>query len=162
MGQTAAEEDVVQRQVELFIARFAPEIAERARDCRAAVRRRLPTANELVYDNYNALAIGYAADERLSGVIFSLAIYPRNVLLYFARGKALPDPRGLLRGEGKQGGYVCLSGAETLDDPGVSALLTAALAAATPPLPQSGGGRTIVKSISAKQRPRRPIIQEPK
>ena len=160
MDQAAAEDEAVQRHVEEFVARFTPEIADRARVCRAALRQRLPAANELVYDNYNALAIGYAATERASDVIISLAIYPRNVLLYFLHGKALPDPAGLLKGEGKRGGYVCLFGADTLDDPGVSALLANALAAAARPLPESGSGRTIVKSISVKQRPRRPATQE--
>jgi hypothetical protein len=142
-------------QVEGFIARFTPEIAERVRAGRAVLRERLPGANELVYDNYNALAIGYAPGLKTSGAILSLAVYPRNVLLYFLPGIGLPDPEGLLQGEGRQGRYVCLKRVGLLDAPAIRALIGAAFDQASTPLP-ADGGRTIVKSIAARQRPRRP------
>ncbi|WP_163579275.1 hypothetical protein, partial [Klebsiella pneumoniae] len=88
-----------------FIARFTPEIADRVRAARAVLRARLPGATELVYDNYNALAIGYSPGEKTSEAVFSLAVYPRNLLLYFLPGVGLPDPEGLLQGEGRQGRY---------------------------------------------------------
>jgi hypothetical protein len=142
-------------QIERFIARFTPEIAERVRAGRAVLRARLPGANELVYDNYNALAIGYAPGRKSTGAILSLAVYPRNVLLYFLPGIGLPDPEGMLQGEGRQGRYVCLKQVALLDEPAIRALIAAAFAQASAPLP-SAGGRTIVKSIAARQRPRRP------
>lgn len=142
-------------QVEAFIARFTPEIAGCVRAARAVLRERLPGATELAYDNYNALAIGYGPGEKTSDAVFSLAVYPRNILLYFLPGVGLPDPEGLLQGEGKVGRYVCLKDVALLDEPAVVALIDAALDRAKRPLPPEGG-RTIVKSISARQRPRRP------
>lgn len=142
-------------QVEGFIARFTPEIAERVRAARGVLRERLPGATELVYDNYNGLAIGYGPGDKTSEAVFSLAIYPRNVLLYFLPGVGLPDPERLLQGEGKMGRYVCLKHVALLDEPAVIDLIDAALDRAKRPLPPEGG-RTIVKSISARQRPRRP------
>lgn len=142
-------------QVEVFIDRFTSEIADRVRAARTVLRSRLPGATELVYDNYNALAIGYGPGEKTSEAVFSLAIYPRNILLYFLPGVGLPDPEGLLQGEGKVGRYVCLKNVALLDEPAVVALIDAALDRAKRPLPPQGG-RTIVKSISARQRPRRP------
>lgn len=141
-------------QVDAFIERFAPEIAERVRAARTVLRSRLPGATELVYDNYNGLVIGYGPGEKTSEAVFSLAIYPRNVLLYFLPGVGLPDPEGLLLGEGKLGRYVCLKDAALLDTPAVVALIGTALDRTKRPLPPMGG-RTIVKSISARQRPRR-------
>jgi hypothetical protein len=38
-------------QIESFIAKYDPKVAQLARACRAAMRKRLPTANEVVYDN---------------------------------------------------------------------------------------------------------------
>jgi len=162
MTDPADPEDVAatQAQVEGFIARFANPIADRVRAARAVLRGRLPGATELVYDNYNALAIGYGPGAKTSEAVFSLAVYPRNVLLYFLPGVGLPDPAGLLRGEGRQGRYVCLTDVALLDEPAVVALVEAALKRAKRPLPPDGG-RTIVKSISARQRPRRPDRQEP-
>ena len=143
------------KQVESFIAKFDPSIAKLTRAARAVLRKRFPTANELVYDNYNALAIGYSSSERTSDVLFSLAVYARGVNLYFMYGRSLPDPDGLLQGSGNQGAFVRLDDVSVLDKPGVKALIREAVEDAEPPLPSRGSGRTIVKSISAKQRPRR-------
>ena len=143
------------RQVAGFIAKFDPAIAKLTRSARSLLRKRFPTANELVYDNYNALAIGYSSSERTSDVLFSLAVYARGVSLYFMYGRSLPDPDGLLQGSGNQGAFVRLEDVSVLDRPGVKALMRAAVDQAEPPLPSRGRGRTIVKSISAKQRPRR-------
>ena len=142
------------KQVAAFIAKFDPPVARLARASRAALRGRFPTAVELVYDNYNALAMGFGSTERTSDVIVSVAVYARGVNLYFIYGKGLPDPHGLLQGSGNQGRFVRLASAATLKAPAVAALLDAAAADAETPLPSTGRGYTIVKSVSAKQRPR--------
>src|ERR1041385_1455400 len=64
-------------QLDGFIAEFEPAIGVQAKKVLAAMRKRLPGALELVYDNYNALAIGFAPTERASDVIFSIAVYPK-------------------------------------------------------------------------------------
>lgn len=144
------------RQVAGFIARFDPSLAKLVRAARSVLRKRYPTAIELVYDNYNALAIGYGPTEKTSDAIFSLAVYPRGVSLYFLYGRSLPDPEKLLQGQGNQGAFVRLDELAILDKPGVKALLGAAIEQSDPPLRARGLGYTVVKSISAKQRPRRP------
>ena len=119
------------------------------------MRKRLPTALELVYDNYNFLAIGYSSTERASDCVVSLACGANGVSLSFYYGAKLPDPDGVLLGSGNQNRFVRLESARTLAEPAVERLLAAALAQAKTPMPESGKIRTIVKSISAKQRPRR-------
>ena len=113
----------------------------------------MPGAIELVYDNYNALAIGYGPSERTSEAVVSLAVYPRWINLYFLHGAALSDPSGLLKGSGRQGRYVRLENAADVESPPIRALLDAAIAASTVPFPERGG-YTVIKSRSAKQRPR--------
>jgi hypothetical protein len=49
----------------------------------AKMRARLPGAIQLVYDNYNALAIGFGPTERTSDAVISIAVYARGVNLYF-------------------------------------------------------------------------------
>jgi hypothetical protein len=144
------------KQVAGFIAKFDPSVAKLTRTARSVLRRRFPTAIELVYDNYNALAIGYSSTERTSDVLFSLAVYARGVNLYFMYGRSLPDPGKLLQGSGNQGAFVRLDSVAVLEQPGVKALIDAAVEHAEPPLASHGRGYTIIKSISAKQRPRRP------
>ena len=119
------------------------------------MRKRLPTALELVYDNYNFLAIGYSSTERASDCVVSLACGANGVSLSFYYGATLPDPDGVLLGSGNQNRFVRLESARTLAEPAVERLIAAALAQAKTPMPASGKTRTIVKSISAKQRPRR-------
>jgi hypothetical protein len=140
-----------------FIARFDPAIAKLVRAARGVLRKRFfPTAMELVYDNYNALAVGWGPNERASEVIISLGIYARGVSLYFIQGARLPDPKRRLEGNGNQGRFIRLTDVALLDDPEVKSLLRAAIQHGKTPLPKTGRGRTIIKSVSARQRPRRP------
>jgi hypothetical protein len=143
------------RQLNTFIGRFDPAIRKIVREARARLRRRLPAAIELVYDNYNALAIGFASSERASDVIVSLAVYARGVNLYFIYGVALADPHHLLLGSGNQGRFVRLESADMLDRPEIDALVTAAIKEIDTPLPRSGRGRLVIRSVSAKKRARR-------
>ena len=145
------------KQLAGFIAKFDPAIAKLVRAARAALRKRLPTAIEQVYDNYNFLAIGYCSSERPSDCVVSLAASAKSVALSFYYGAALPDPDKILLGSGKQNRYVRLESAATLREPAVEALIDAAIAHAQTPLPASGRGRTVIKSVSAKQRPRRAV-----
>jgi hypothetical protein len=144
------------KQVAGFIAKFDPALAKLVRAARSELRRRYPTSIELVYDNYNALAIGYGPTEKTSDVYFSLAVYARGVNLYFMYGRSLPDPEHVLQGSGNQGAFVRLENLSTLNERPVKALLAAAIKESRQPLPKTGKGYTVVKSISAKQRPRRP------
>jgi len=72
-----------EEQLESFLAKFTPEVAALTRVILAKMRERYPTALELVYDNYNALAIGFGPTERASEAIFSNAVYPKWVSLFF-------------------------------------------------------------------------------
>jgi len=144
-------------QIASFIAKFDPSNAKLIRACRSAMRKRLPSANELVYDNYNFFVIGYSASERPSDCVVSLAAAANGVGLSFYYGATLPDPDGILLGSGTQNRFVRLPSAATLAEPAVEKLIRAALAQAKTPMPSTGRGRTIVKSISAKQRPRRAV-----
>ena len=142
-------------QLEAFVAKFGPKDQQRIRAIRKAMRRRFPTANELVYDNYNFLVIGYSPTERPSDGIVSIAAGANGVGLCFIHGAALPDPKNLLLGSGRQTRFIRLDSADVLGRPDVEALVAAAIARARTPLPASGRGTLIVRSVSVKQRPRR-------
>ena len=143
-------------QVAGFLSKYAPEIASRARAILAKMRARLPGSVELVYDNYNALVIGFGPTERASEAIFSIVLFPRWVSLAFLHGANLPDPKNLLRGSGKVARHIVLESAEALDTPAVQILMTHALKRASKPFDPRQPSRIVIKSISARQRPRRP------
>ena len=145
------------KQLAGFIAKFDPAVDRLVRAARLTLRQRLPTAIEQVYDNYNFLAIGYCTTERTSDCIVTLAVSAKGVALSFYYGASLPDPRKILLGCGSQNRYVRLTSAATLTTPAVVALLRAAVAQAKSPLPATGRGYTMIKSVSARQRPRRSV-----
>jgi hypothetical protein len=142
-------------QLSSFLAKFTPEVAALAKAILSKMRTRLPGAIELVYDNFNALAIGFGPTERASDAVFSIAVFPRWVSLFFLHGASLPDPNKILKGGGKQARHIVLKTAADLDHPALRDLMTRALKSAAP-LEWPARGRIVIKSISARQRPRRP------
>ena len=149
-----------ERQLATFIAKFTPEMAKFIRAARAKMRKQLPQALELVYDNYNFFVIGYGPNEKAGDAILSLAAQAKGLSLCFLQGAALPDPQGILRGSGKVVRSIRLENAATLDRPEVRALIEAALSRAKIPLAEDGQHILIIKSVSAKQRPRRPTREK--
>ena len=138
-----------------FIEKFDPAVAALIRSARRAQQKRLPTAQELVYDNYNFFVIGYRSTERPSDCIASLVANAKGIGLSFYYGSTLPDPAGILEGSGSQNRFVRLKDAGDLARPEIEALIAAAIHQAKAPLPGKGKGRLIIRSISEKQRPRR-------
>jgi hypothetical protein len=120
------------------------------------MRRLLPGALELVYDNYNALAIAFGPTERTPDVIASITLYPRWVSLFFPHGARLNDPKGLLKGSGTRVRHIVLESVATLDEPAVRDLIAEARETAVKQLDTGARGRTVIKLVSARQRPRRP------
>jgi hypothetical protein len=149
--------DLPEVQIDSFLAKFEPENANLIRRLRSDLRKLLPTAVELVYDNYNFLVFGFCATPRASDCICSLAANANGASLCFYYGATLPDPHGILEGSGNQNRFVRLRDASRLSDPQVREILAAAIAQADPPIPSGGSGRTVIQSISAKQRPRRRV-----
>ena len=147
-----------ERQLDGFLNAFTPESAELARKVLTKLRKRLPHALELVYDNYNALAIGFAPNERASEGIFSIAIYPKHINFFFLQGAKLPDPDGLLQGEGSVVRHIRLEDEKTLDRPDVKAMMATAMKTAKVTFDETVKYRLVIKSVSEKQRPRRPSV----
>jgi hypothetical protein len=143
-------------QLNSFIDKFTSEVAALTRALIAKMKARLPGATIIVYDNYNALAIGFGPNGKAGQAILSLAVMPRWVTFCFLRGVGLPDPHGLLKGSGNQVRHIRLHSPDAFDDPRVQDLIEAALERSQPPIDPAGQHRLIIKSISAKQRPRRP------
>jgi hypothetical protein len=144
-----------ERQLKSFIDKFDPEHQKLIRAARKALRKRFPTAHELVYDNYNFFVIGYGPTERPSDCILSLCGAANGIGVCFLYGATLPDPKKILSGSGKQTRFLRLPSLDVLDRPEVKTLIDAAEADSDAPFAKSGKGKLIIRSISAKQRPRR-------
>jgi hypothetical protein len=142
-------------QLRAFVSKFEAKHQSLIRSTRRWLRTRLPTAHEIVYDNYNFFVIGYSPTERTSDAVLSIAASAKGVGLCFTHGKGLPDPEGLLRGSGNQTRSIHLDGESTLSQRAVVRLIDEAITRSRAPFARSGKGRLVIRSISAKQRPRR-------
>jgi hypothetical protein len=141
-------------QLKGFIDKFEPAHQKLLRAVRKALRKRLPTAHELVYDNYNFFVIGYSPTERPSDAIISMTGSANGVGLCFLYGAKLPDPKKILHGSGNQTRFIRLPTVDVLARPEVDALIAAAIAKAKTPFRANGRGSVVIRSVSAKQRPR--------
>lgn len=138
-----------------LIAKCDPKHQKLIRAVRAALRRRLPTANELVYDYASSLVIAYSPTERGIEGIVSTTARASGVDLYFNQGPKLPDPKQLLRGSGRSTRFIALESARRLAHPDVEALIAAAIKRSAVPLPKSGKGQVILRTDGASKKPAR-------
>ena len=150
-----------QRQLDSFLAKYAPDVEAFARRALARMRKLVPGAVEMVYDNYNWLVIGFSPTERPSDAIFSLVLPPGGVTLCFLQGAGLPDPARLLQGSGNVVRNIRLytsgvADAKVLDDPAALSLISVALNRAKVPMPANARRKLVIRAVSSKQRPRRP------
>ena len=145
-------------QLRSFVAKFTPEHQSLIRATRRWLRKRLPMAHELVYDNYNFFVIGYSPTLRPSDAVLSIAASANGVGLCFIHGKGLPDPDKLLAGSGNQTRSIHLDDATTITRPAIGRLIDAAVSRSRNPFTSEGKGSLVIRSISAKQRPRRRTV----
>jgi hypothetical protein len=138
-----------------FLTEFEPGVAALGRAAVARLRLLLPSADVMIYDNYNFLVAGFSPNERASDAVVSIAMSARGVSLCFLRGASLPDPQRILRGSGSRVRNIRLGSIADLDKPEVAMLIDLARATAPVPFDETRTGRFYVKSVSAKKRPRR-------
>jgi hypothetical protein len=157
---TSSKSSEPEERLQSFIEKFEAPHQAIIRAARRKLRKRFPTATELAYDNYNFFVIGFGPNERPSECFVTIAAAANGVGLCFIRGASLPDPEKVLLGSGKQTRFVRLPSANVLEQPAVQAFLAIAAESAKTPLPASGHGRLVIRSVSAKQRPRRKKLRK--
>jgi hypothetical protein len=149
----AAPQADAEQQLESFLAKYDPEVAAFARRALTKMRKLVPGAIEMVYDNYNWLVIGFSPTERPSEAIFSIVLPPGRVTLCFLQGAGLPDPAKRLQGSGNVVRNIRLYNAgepdgEVLDDPEVCALINVALNRAKVPMPAGACRKLIIMAVA--------------
>jgi hypothetical protein len=140
-----------------FLKSFGDDIKETALWLREFVWDLYPEANELIYDNYNALAFGWSPTDRVGHTFCSVAVWRsgHNVHFGFYSGSELSDPKKLLLGEGKQYRYILVKNKKDFPNAYMTKLVREAYAnsvAKVKDKKQFRQGATIVKSISTKKR----------
>jgi hypothetical protein len=153
--QSAAARRSAEAELRTLIAKFAAAHQRLIGALRRWMRKRLPTAHEVVYEYHDFFVSSYSPNERGYEGIFAIRASANGVRLYFNHGKGLPDPAKLLQGSGKQTRWIHLDGASTLARPEVARLVDEAIARNRVPFASTGRGSMVIRSTSAKQRRRR-------
>src|SRR5437016_4979347 len=149
--QSAAARRSAEAELRGLSAKFAPAHQRLIGATRRWLRKRLPTAHEVVYEYKDLFVISFSPDERGYEGIIAIRASAHGVRLYLNRGKGLPDPEKLLRGSGKQTRWIHLEGASTLARPEVAGLIDEAIARNRVPFSLTGRGPVVIRSVSAKQ-----------
>lgn len=144
-----------QQQLDGFLQKYSPEMEKLGRAAITHMRKRLPGAICLAYDNYNALAVGFGATDKASALPISIAFYPKWATLFLMYGASLDDPERLMTGKGARIRSIRLSGLPMLKSEPVDQLIAGAVLQAGWTLAPKARGELVIKSISGKQRPRR-------
>ncbi|MCW3127733.1 MAG: hypothetical protein JWO03_3391 [Bacteroidetes bacterium] len=140
-----------------FLAPFDHDIQELVFWLRDFVWDLYPHANELIYDNYNAVAFGWSPTDRVGHTFCSIAVgrTSRNIHFGFYWGSEISDPKNLLLGNGNQYRYILVKNKKDFPKAYMKKLVKEAfvnsLAKVKDPR-QMMQGQTITKSVSAVKR----------
>jgi hypothetical protein len=140
-----------------FLKPFPDDIQETALWLREFVWDLYPKANELIYDNYNAVAFGWSPTDRVGHTFCSIAVgrSSYNVHFGFYWGSQISDPEKMLLGQGNQYRYILVKSKSDFPKAYMKKLLkeayTNSLAKVKDPT-QIMQGLTIMKSISSSKR----------
>ena len=114
-----------------------------------------PQCNELVYDNYNAVAFGWSTTDRLSDTFCSIAAFKDFAHFGFYWGNQIADPEKRLSGNGTQYRYLKVFSDKDFPKTYIKKLLKEAYANSLAKLKKGQPmltGATIIKSISARKK----------
>jgi hypothetical protein len=140
-----------------FLRPFEDNIQEIVLWLREFVWDLYPNANELIYDNYNALALGWSLTDRLGHTFCSVAVIRSNNNIHFGFfwGSQIADPNKILLGKGNQYRYILVKNEHEFPKAYIKKLVKEAYAnslAKVKDKSQMMQGATITKSISAAKR----------
>ena len=155
--QSAVARRSAEAQLRTLIAKFAPAHLRLIGAMRRSLRKRLPTAHEVVYEyqNLGAVVISFSPNEHGYEGVLAIRGSADGVKLYFNQGKELPDPEKLLQGSGNQTRSIDVEGASTLARPAVARLIDEAIARNRVPFARAGRGSVVDRAASQRRR-RRP------
>ena len=145
------------RELEKFLKPFDKDIIEIVMGLREFIWDLYPQTNELIYDNYNALAIGWSPTNKAGHTFCSIAVWRTNKKIHFGFywGSELSDPDGILKGQGSQYRYIVVTDKKIFPKMYVKKLIKEAYGNSFRKIKnekQILHGKTIVKSISEKKR----------
>ena len=140
-----------------FLSPFSDDILEIVLWLREFVWNLYPNCNELIYDNYNAVAFGWSPSDKVGDTFCSIAVgrSSKNIHFGFYWGSKITDPDNILLGKGNQYRYILVNNKNDFPKTYIKKLLKEAYSYSFAKLKdknQSLKGATIIKSISSVKR----------
>lgn len=140
-----------------FLKPFPKEVQQRALWLRDFIWDNYPDCNELIYDNYNAVAWGWSLTDKLGDTFCNIAVgrTSHNVHFGFFWGSKIADPEKKLIGQGNQYRYMLVTDTKKFPKTYAKKLMKEAYGFSFAKMKKSNNpvqGSTIIKSVSAKKR----------
>jgi len=153
--QSAAARRTAEAELHSLIIKFAPGQERLVGAVRRSLRKRLPTAHEIVYEYSGSFVISFSPNERGYEGVLVINGSANGVRLYLGRAKELPDPEKLLQGAGSKARWIHIEAVSTLARPAVARLIDEAIARNRIAFARDGRGSVVIRSTVAKQRRQR-------
>ncbi len=155
-AQSAADRRAAEAELSTLVDEFTPDRAPLITALRKSLRKRLPTAHEVVYEYRDCFVTSFSPSGHGFEGVLAIRGSADAVKIYFNQGKDLPDPEKLLQGSAGQVRFICVGGASDLARPPVARLIDEAIARNRVPFATAGQGSVVMSaSTSAKSKTRR-------
>ena len=143
------------KQLNTFLEPYNGDIQSLTIELRQFIIDLAPEANELIWDNYNAVAIAYSKSEQLKDAFCHIAVYSKHVNFGFNRGTELTSHHIKLEGKGKLIRHLKVKNLNEFLQKEIQALVleAAALSELLNPtlVNKTAAGKSLVMSVSAKK-----------
>lgn len=138
-----------------FLEPYDPKIQQLAIELRDFITKLVPNANELIWDNYNAVAMAYSTSKKLKDAFCHIAVYSKHVNVGFNRGSELVNLPLKLEGTGKLIRHFSVKEIATFPKKEITQIIWEAIAIAERRNPellkQKQAGESVVMSVSKKK-----------
>ncbi|MDT0606845.1 DUF1801 domain-containing protein [Croceitalea rosinachiae] len=141
-------------QLHTFLAPYDKGIQQLTLQLRDYITDLVPQANELIWDNYNAVALAYSKSEKLKDAFCHIAVYAKHVNFGFNRGAELTKTNVPLNGKGKLIRHISVKDFERFPQEELKKMIWEAVGISenlNPALTENTNPKSMVMSISAKK-----------
>ena len=122
---------------------------------REFITNMIPDANELIWDNYNAVAIAYSKSEKLKHAFCHISVYSKHVNFGFNRGAELKNYKIKLEGKEKLIRHFTVKNIDSFPKDEIKKMILESIEIISQPdnqfVHKTSVGKSIIMSISEKK-----------
>jgi hypothetical protein len=132
-----------------FLEAYDRPIADLALALREIILEEVPDASESIYQVYT-VAIWFGFSGKMKDMFCYIATSAGHINLGFPRGSTLPDPNGVLEGDGKAMRHIKFASRRDLERSFVRRYIRASIEQLGEAASTGGGGKSVVKTSGKK------------